>query len=64
MKTITISCPDSICAQLDAFVEKGWAKDRDGAVIDALRRFLESHRPDLIRSQIQADVKWGLRGDD
>ena len=64
MKTMTIACPDSLYAELDSFVDQGWAKDRDDAVLAALRRFLESHKPDLIRSQIRADVEWGLHGKD
>ena len=34
------------------------------AVIEALRRFLDSHRPELVESQILADVQWGLHGSD
>ena len=64
MKMLTIECPDALYGELDAFVDQGWAKDRQEALIDALRRFLESHKPDLLRSQINADVEWGLHGDD
>lgn len=64
MKTLTLKCPDSLYAELDAYVQAGWVRDRSSAVIDALRRFLESHKPELIASQIRKDVEWGLRGDD
>ena len=26
------------------------------------RRFLNAHRPELIESQVRADVRWGLHG--
>jgi metal-responsive CopG/Arc/MetJ family transcriptional regulator len=64
MKTITVTCPDALHAQLDQFIEQGWARDLNQAILEALRRFLESHRPELTRAQIEKDVEWGLHGDD
>jgi hypothetical protein len=45
-------------------VHAGRVADEQQALIEALRRFLESHRPELIESQILADVEWGLDGED
>ena len=64
MKTITVTCPDALHAQLDRFIAQGWSRDLNETVLEALRRFLESHRPELTRSQIEKDVEWGLRGED
>jgi metal-responsive CopG/Arc/MetJ family transcriptional regulator len=64
MKTMTIECPDELVKELDGYVEEGWAVNSGAAVVEALRRFLESHRPDVIQNQIQADVEWGLKGND
>ena len=62
MKTITVSCPDQLHEQLEMLAREGWIKDPEAAVIEALRRFLDSHHPDLQRSQILKDVAWGFHG--
>ncbi len=64
MKTMTIECPDRLVDALDDFVKKGWASNPHDAVVEALRRFLESHRPDVAEAQILEDVEWGLHGKD
>jgi metal-responsive CopG/Arc/MetJ family transcriptional regulator len=64
MTTLTVQCPDQLAAQLDQFVIEGWVADRGEALTEALRRFLESHRPDISRAQVLADVEWGLHGTD
>lgn len=64
MTTLTLKCPDRLAEQLEVFVKEGWANDADEAATEALRRFLESHRPEVVRSQILEDVDWGLHGED
>ena len=64
MKTLTIECPDGLADDLDSFVKSGCATDTQETVVEALRKFLNSHRPDLIRAQILDDVEWGLHGND
>ena len=64
MTTLTLKCPDRLAEQLDVFIKEGWATDADEAVTEALRRFLESHRPEVVRSQVLEDVDWGLYGED
>ena len=64
MKTLTVECPDRLVDQLDDYVKDGWASGVTEAVVEAIRRFLESHRPDIARSQVMADVEWGLHGKD
>jgi hypothetical protein len=64
MKTLTVECPDRLVAQLDEYVKDGWAAGVGEAVVEALRRFLESHRPDIARAQMLSDVEWGLHGKD
>lgn len=62
MKTLSIECPDGLAEQLRQLVREGWVADEQQALVEALRRFLDSHRPELIESQISADVQWGLHG--
>jgi len=64
MKTISIQCPDQLHEELLSFVREGWVKGAEEAVLEALRRFLDSHRPDLQRMQVMKDVEWGLHGRD
>ena len=64
MKTLTIECPDSLADRLERLVQAGWVADEQQAMIEALRRFLDSHRPEIIESQVLADVEWGLHGND
>ena len=62
MKTMTIACPDQLHEQLQTLVTAGWVKDANQVAVEALRRFLESHRPDLMEEQLRKDVDWGLHG--
>ena len=64
MTTLTVRCPDQLASRLGVFVKEGWANDVDEALTEALRRFLDSRRPDIQRSQILEDVEWGLHGKD
>lgn len=48
--------------QLEQMVQSGWIKATEEAIIEALRRFLESHGSDLGEAQILKDVEWGLLG--
>ncbi len=64
MTTLTIECPDQLAEQLERFIKDGWAVDVGDTVVEALRRFLDSHRPDVVHQQVLADVEWGLRGKD
>ena len=62
MKTIAVECPAQLHEQIQALVREGWIKNSEQAVLEALRRFLDSHRPDLQREQILSEVQWGLHG--
>jgi hypothetical protein len=64
MKMLSVECPDSLADRLAILVREGWVADEQQAVIEALRRFLDSHRPELIESQVLADAEWGLHGSD
>jgi hypothetical protein len=64
MKTLTVQCPDELAEQLQRLVRDGWVADEQQALIEALKRFVDSHRPELIESQVRRDVQWGLHGKD
>ena len=56
--------PDRLLAEMEMLVSVGWFRDLDDLMLDALRRFVESHRAELMDRFIREDVEWGLRGDD
>jgi len=62
MKTIEAKIPDRLDRAIDALVEQGWFPSRDEVVREAIRRFLDAHRPELMEKFIREDVEWGLRG--
>ncbi|NLX20430.1 MAG: CopG family transcriptional regulator [Phycisphaerae bacterium] len=64
MKTLSITVPDALADRLEQFVRDGWVADSEQAVVEALRRFLDSHRPELIERQVLEDLDWGLHGRD
>lgn len=64
MKQMTIDCPDQLASQLEEFVQAGWALNSRDTIVEAVRRFLQSHRPDVVEDQIRSDIEWGLHGKD
>jgi Arc/MetJ-type ribon-helix-helix transcriptional regulator len=62
VKTIQAEVPDQLFRQVDALVKQGWFRDHDDVIQQALHRFVESHRPELMERFVLQDVEWGLRG--
>lgn len=58
--TIQAELPSELTAKALAYVEEGWATDLDEVLVEALRRFLESHTTRLNESMVMGDVEWGL----
>ncbi|MGB5635550.1 MAG: hypothetical protein WBM86_22610 [Waterburya sp.] len=61
---IQTEVPISLINQAQKLVDAGWFRDLDEIVLDALRRFLDSHREELMEDFIRQDVEWGLTGDE
>jgi len=62
--TIQTDVPVRLLAEMQMLVEAGWFRDLDDLMLDALRRFVESHRAELAERFIREDVEWGLCGDE
>ncbi|HUO08540.1 MAG TPA: ribbon-helix-helix domain-containing protein [Phycisphaerae bacterium] len=62
MTSVQVEFPDDLAKRLDQLVAQGWMANRQQAIVEALRRFLDAHRPELMKSQMLADVEWGLHG--
>ena len=61
---IQTEIPVALLAQVEDLVNQGWFRSIDDVMLDALRRYLESHRADLMETFIRQDVAWGLTGDE
>lgn len=66
MQTATVQAevPAQLMTEMDALVKQGWFKNTNDLVIDALRRLIETHRPELMEEYLWKDVEWGLHGRD
>jgi Arc/MetJ-type ribon-helix-helix transcriptional regulator len=62
--TLEAEIPARVLDGLKSLVEAGWFRNLDDVIVDALRRYLESHRSELLDELILEDVEWGLRGTD
>lgn len=62
--TVHARVPTGLLLQVESLIEDGWFQDVNDVIVDALRRFLEARRPELMESHIWQDVEWGLHGQD
>jgi Arc/MetJ-type ribon-helix-helix transcriptional regulator len=62
--TIAAEIPTRLLGEMKSLVDAGWFRDLDELVLEALRRYVESHRADLLEEFVREDVEWGLRGVD
>lgn len=60
--TVQVTLPEELVSKARQFVAEGWAADFDNLMAEALRRYLESHEPELTEAFIREDVEWGLHG--
>jgi hypothetical protein len=62
VNTVETKISERLDRQIDALVEQGWFDSRGTVVQEAIRRFLEAHRPEPMERFIRQDVEWQLRG--
>lgn len=60
--TVQAQVPTQLLLEIEALVKAGWFRDTNELFLDALRRYVDSHRPELIERYIRQDIEWGLRG--
>lgn len=61
---IRTTVPHRLLREMEALVKAGWFRDLDEMILDALRRFVDSHRDELMEEFVREDVEWGLHGRD
>lgn len=64
MTTIQTQIPDQLLQQAQYLVQQGWAANLDELFVEAMRRYLESHREAMTEQFIREDADWGLHGQD
>lgn len=65
MDTVTqTSLPPRVHQGMHALLAEGGFRDESELVIEVLRRYLESHQPELTERFIREDVEWGLHDRD
>lgn len=62
MKTIETKISDRLDRAMDALVDGGWFATREQILQEAIRRFLDAHKPELLAQSVREDVEWGLHG--
>ncbi len=62
--TIRTKIPPRLFSQMRLLVEDGWFGSVDEIVVDAVRRFVETHHGELAERFLREDVEWGLHGGD
>jgi Arc/MetJ-type ribon-helix-helix transcriptional regulator len=62
MAKLQADVPAQLLGEMQALVDAGWFQDLDEMIRDALRRYVESHRQELMEEFIRDDIEWGLRG--
>jgi Arc/MetJ-type ribon-helix-helix transcriptional regulator len=55
-----VAIPPRLHQQIRSLIEEGWYRDENELFLEALRRFLDNHRPEIMEKFIRDDVEWGL----
>ena len=64
MKTVQTEIPEELYKEAEFLIKEGWFRDEGELFSEALRRFLDTRRSDLMEKFIRGDVEWGLHGKD
>ena len=60
MKTITLTLPERIIAELENYVKQGWFLDESDVIRVALQDFVRRNRLSLSEEFMKEDVEWAL----
>lgn len=63
-ETVQMTLPSRLRQQSRILVDDGWFRDESDLIEEALRRFLDTHRSELMEKFIAEDVEWALHGKD
>ena len=60
MKTVTISLPEQLRAEIDKYVRDGWFLDEGDVLRTALHEFVQSQRLRLSEEFMLEDIQWAV----
>jgi Arc/MetJ-type ribon-helix-helix transcriptional regulator len=60
----TLALPPRLAEAVRQLVNEGWYSDEESLLVDAVRRLVGTHKPDLLERFVREDVEWGLYGED
>ncbi len=60
MKTVTVSLPEKLRAEIDKYVRDGWFMDEGDVLRTALHEFVQSHRLRLSEEFMLEDIEWAM----
>jgi Arc/MetJ-type ribon-helix-helix transcriptional regulator len=60
--TLETHLPANLHQEVERLVDVGWYNDTNDVLLEALRRFLNTHRVDVLERHVHEDVEWGLYG--
>ena len=56
--------PIMLLKRAEAYIAEGWSDSLESLLVEALRRYLDTHQVQLNERFIRDDVEWGLHGED
>jgi Arc/MetJ-type ribon-helix-helix transcriptional regulator len=59
---IQMTLPPRLYQQVRHLITEGWFRNENDLLVEALRRFLDTHLPELMEKFIREDMEWGLHG--
>lgn len=62
--TIQTTLPPRLHQQMRTLVTDGWFRDEHDLLAEALRRFLDAHRAEMMEGFIREDIEWSLYGEE
>jgi len=60
----TVKLPVRLAKMAEEYVQEGWSVDMNSLIVEALRRYMETHQAQILEQFIEEDVEWGLKGDE
>ena len=60
----SVNLPPRLAEQVQKQIKEGWFTDMNSLIVEALRRYLETHQGTLSERFIREDIEWGLKGDE
>ncbi|MEA3361620.1 MAG: CopG family transcriptional regulator [Thermodesulfobacteriota bacterium] len=64
MQTIQTEVPEHLYKNIIVLIKEGWFRDEKEVFSEAIRRFVDAHRPEMMEKFALNDVEWGLHGDE